>query len=369
MGFFLGLGCHGLTPDVGGLTHLHAALKTEILNHIEAYKTALHKLDDLGLVTNDSKRPVDASHHRLLSLHFENVQQRLIENTTLLTVLDKPALKQLKILIDTLSARVQNDKEALFCISQLRRLQPIDEDKPVATLLMTFSRGCGALLELMQLPESPCHSDGYHSESEQETDKSKDVIGRYAALYYQNRPRALEALDSLPDLQHATQLKAKILFSVVVLAFRICKNLREAKLRETLRSLHVDCKTSAAHILRTDLIRCLSSTADTFPLIDAENQVLALLCDTLKEYQCLETCMVLQRYVSNVTRVCWYIVNQDPPFELDTDFQTPVRLQPERHIRHHSSDRTSDIVRSYLWPGLLTRTSCAHKAVVVTNGT
>ncbi|KAF5307983.1 hypothetical protein FQR65_LT06551 [Abscondita terminalis] len=252
-----GLGCHGLTPDVTGLTHLHAALKTEIVHHIEAYKNALHKIDDLGLVSNDAKKPVDASHHRLLSLHFEDVQQRLIDNTTLLTVLDKPALKQLKILIDTLSVRVQNDKEALFCISQLKRLQPIDEDKPLATLLMTFTRGCGALLELMQVSESPCHSDGYHSESEQETDKSsKDAVGRYAALYYQSRPRALEALDSLPELQHATQLKAKILFSVVVLAFRICKNLREAKLRETMRSLHVDVRTSTAHVLRTDLMRC-----------------------------------------------------------------------------------------------------------------
>lgn len=46
----------------------------------------------------------------------------------------------------------------------------------------------------------------------------KDVIGRYASLYMQNRPRALEALDSQPELMHATQLKAKILFSVVVVS-------------------------------------------------------------------------------------------------------------------------------------------------------
>ncbi|KAK5645491.1 hypothetical protein RI129_006791 [Pyrocoelia pectoralis] len=364
-----GLGCHGLTPDVSGLTHLHVALKNEITSHIEAYKTVLHKLDDLGLVTNDSKKPVDASHHRLLSLQFEDVQQRLIDNTTLLTILDKPALKQLKILIETLSKRVQSDKEALFCISQLKRLQPIDENKPVATLLMTFTKGCGALLDLMQVSESPCHSDGYHSESEQEVDKRNDATDRYAALYYQNRPRALEALDSLPELQHATQLKAKILFSVVVLAFRTCKNLRESKLRESLRSLHVDERTSAAHIFRTHLMRCLASTAETFPLVDAERQVLALLCDTLKEYECLKTCAPLRAYVSNVTSVCWYIANQDPPYELDTDFQIPVRFQPERHLKHHSSDRLSNTVRAYLWPGLLSRSSFAHKAVVITNGT
>lgn len=116
------MGCHGLTADAGGLTHLHGALKAELSHHIEAYKSGLHKLDELGLTTNTLKKPVDASHHRLLSLHYEDVQQRLIDNTTLLTVLDKPTLKQLKVLIDTLTVRVQNDKEALFCISQLKRL-------------------------------------------------------------------------------------------------------------------------------------------------------------------------------------------------------------------------------------------------------
>lgn len=51
------------------------------------------------------------------------------------------------------------------------RLQPISDGKPVAAVLMSFSRGCGALLELMQIPDSPCNSDtGYHSEPEAEAD-------------------------------------------------------------------------------------------------------------------------------------------------------------------------------------------------------
>lgn len=44
------------------------------------------------------------------------------------------------------------------------------------------------------------------------------MVGRYGALYHQWRPRALEALDALPDLGQATQLKAKILFSIVVVS-------------------------------------------------------------------------------------------------------------------------------------------------------
>lgn len=118
---FLGLGCHGLTTDASGLTHLHAALKVELQHHIDAYKSALHRLDELGLVTNDTKKPIDASHQRLLSLNYDEVQQRLIDNTTLLTMLDKPVLKQLRPCIDTLGSRVQSDKEVLFCVSQLKR--------------------------------------------------------------------------------------------------------------------------------------------------------------------------------------------------------------------------------------------------------
>ncbi|XP_019865235.2 uncharacterized protein LOC109594456 [Aethina tumida] len=365
-----GLGCHGLTPDVSGLTHLHVALKTELQRHIDAYKSALHRLDELGVAASDTKKPVDASHQRLLSLHHSEVQQRLIDNKTLLTILDKPALKQLTPLIDMLATRVQNDKEALFCLSQLKRLQPIHEDIPVATALMSFSRGCGTLLELMHLPDSPCNSDtGYHSEPETEMEGGKDLVGRYATLYYQSRPRALEALDSLPDLVHATQLKSKILFSVVVLAFRTCKNLRESKLRETFRNLHVDGRSAAAENLRNDVMRCLAASPENFPLADAENQVLALVCDTLREYKCLESCMPLRRYVSEATKVAWTLVNQVPPFELDTDFQTPNRMRQEKHQRHHSSDRSSDAVKSYLWPALVLQNEYVFKAVVVTGGT
>lgn len=116
---FVGLGCHGLTQDASGLTHLHVALKTELQRHVDAYKNALHRLDEFG--ASNSKNPTDASHHRLLSLHYADVQQRLIDNKTLLTLLDKPALKQLGPLIETLATRVQNDKEALFCVSELKR--------------------------------------------------------------------------------------------------------------------------------------------------------------------------------------------------------------------------------------------------------
>nr|XP_022918602.1 uncharacterized protein LOC111427609 [Onthophagus taurus] len=363
-----GLGCHGLTQTASGLTHLHAALKSELQRHIETYKAVLHRLDELGLCTNDTKKPVDASHQRLLSLHHNEVQQRLIDNKTILTLMDKPALQQLKPLIEMLMERVQNDKEALFCVSQLKRMHSVVEDRPVAQLLMCFSRACSSVLELMQLPESPCHSDGYHSEPETDADREKDAVGRFASLYYQSRPRALESLDDLPDLTHANQLKSKILFSVVVLAFRTCRHLKDTKLRETFRNLHIDVRNSSANLLRSTITKCFATTFDTFPLSEIETQIRNLVCDTLQEYKCLDSCEGLRRYVAEVSRTVWFLINQDPPFELETNFTIPTKFRPDLHLKHHSSDRTSDNVKCYLWPALIQSGNCVHKAVVVTDG-
>lgn len=131
----------------------------------------------------------------------------------------------------------------------------------------------------------------------------------------------------------------------------------------------MDIRHTAAQQLRQEVMRCLATTSDTYPLDDAENQVLALVCDTLREYKCLETCMPLRRYVGDVTKVAWMMVNQVPPYELDTDFQTPVRMQPEKHQRHHTADRCSETVKAYLWPALMRQGCCLHKAVVITGGT
>lgn len=44
------------------------------------------------------------------------------------------------------------------------------------------------------------------------------VIRRYGNLYAQSRVDTLDALDSIPELEHAHDLKSKILFSAVVVS-------------------------------------------------------------------------------------------------------------------------------------------------------
>lgn len=118
-----GLGIHGLAADqTGALISLHIALKTELQRHIDTYKMALHKIDESNPVTKQN--PAQSSHQRLLAYNHSDIQQRLIDNKTLLTILDKPVLKQLSHLKENLSNRVQNDKEVLFCVGQIRRIDP-----------------------------------------------------------------------------------------------------------------------------------------------------------------------------------------------------------------------------------------------------
>lgn len=118
------MGVHGLTADqTNVLSSLHVALKAELQRHIDTYKAALQKLDELSPITVNQD-PAQSSHQRLLAISYSDIQQRLIDNKTVLTILDKPALKQLAQLVETLAQRVENDKDVLLCVGQIKRIDP-----------------------------------------------------------------------------------------------------------------------------------------------------------------------------------------------------------------------------------------------------
>lgn len=177
-----GLGIHGLRSDPSGaLAPLHGVLKTELQRHVDVYKTVLHKIEELSLVTMNPD-VAHSSHQRLLSISQANIQQRLIDNKTLLTSLDKSELKQLSELVQSLNERVQNDKKILFCVGEIRRIDAnlVNNNQSAAQLLMNFSLGCEIVLCIMGLYRTipaitgSCYcSDGYHSDS---TDSSSNSI-------------------------------------------------------------------------------------------------------------------------------------------------------------------------------------------------
>ncbi|XP_045780600.1 uncharacterized protein LOC123877768 [Maniola jurtina] len=379
-----GLGTHGLTADSSGtLISLHVAMKNELQRHVEVYKQALHKLEELSPVTVNQD-PASSSHQRLLALSHADVERRLIDNKGLLTIVDKPALRQLPTLVASLAARVESDKAVLACVGQIKRSDPtldLSDTRPVAGVLMSYSRGCAAVLSQMNeapivvetTPRSPTDSasDGYHSDSDdshQHPDRSK-LVSQYAAVWSRAADEVLPALAALDQLKPTPNLKYKIVFSIVVLSFRAAISLRDKRLNEVKSLLGCDSDdTPGASGFVAAAMRLLRNTAHTFPLGDAERTVVNQVVSTLREYPCLASCAALHALVASACRAAWALSLHSPPLRIDTDF-TPVVMNPEKHVRYSlgdSRERRSDLIKSFVWPALMDGNRCVFRAVVLT---
>ncbi|XP_068625691.1 uncharacterized protein [Battus philenor] len=376
-----GLGTHGLTADsCGALISLHVAMKNELQRHVEIYKQALHKLEELSPVTVQSA-PAASSHQRLLALAPADVERRLIDNKSLLTAVDKPALRQLPALVAALAARVDCDKAVLACLGQLKRGDPtldLSDTRPVAGVLMSYSRGCAALAALMAEGEAPgdapprshadSASDGYHSDSDdshQHPDRSA-LVAQYSAVWLKAAEEVLPALGALEQLQPTPHLKYKIVFSVVVLSFRAAISLRDKRLAEARALLggEDDSSPAAAGFIAA-ATRLMRSTAHSFPLGEAERTVVNQVVSTLREYPCLRACGALHALAAAGCRAAWTLSLHAPPLRIDTDF-TPVVMNPERHVRLDGSSLRSDLIKSFVWPALMDGNRCVFRAVVLT---
>ncbi|XP_060880536.1 uncharacterized protein LOC132952291 [Metopolophium dirhodum] len=192
------------------------------------------------------------------------------------------------------------------------------------------------------------------------------LVRCYGNLYSQARVEALEKLDVLPQLADATELKSKILFSVVVLAFRSTQAMLSLKKEQVKRLLFYPTPSGSAHVeLEASICSYLRRTVDTFDLTQCIEEVSSQLWATLYDYPCLKTCAGLHQYICDAVRLAWALVNQTPSFVLEYEQRSFKR---DLHVRYHSSDLESNQVRTYLWPALLEGQAgpCVHKAVVLT---
>ncbi|GLG95209.1 Uncharacterized protein GBIM_02240, partial [Gryllus bimaculatus] len=227
------------------------------------------------------------------------------------------------------------------------------------------------LASVASAPVSPC--GGALSGGER-------LVRCYANLYTSARVDALDALDNLPPLKDADELKSKILFSVVVLAFRAAQSLLLLKKDHVRRVLHIPPPTQtpagaslqsqapsdpAAVELELSVASYLRRTVDNFDLSKSCEEVLSQIWATLYDYPCLKNCPGLVQYVKDAVRLAWSLVNQTPPYVLEYEQRM---LRKDVHVRFHSSNQESDQIRTYLWPALLEGTGgpCVHKAVVIT---
>ncbi|XP_035721614.1 uncharacterized protein LOC118441395 isoform X1 [Vespa mandarinia] len=423
-----GLGKHGLVPSSlegstnttnSNLVPLPVVLKEQLEARIDAYKLAVHKLESFGKNTGVHK--VDqgvqaASHQRQLSLKYSEVQQRLIDNQSLLNTLEKAGNPyNLESLLVELKRRIEHDKEALRQWTALRKSIDLAGTKnpTLAANLLQFSKGCSLTLQLIcdggssmeKIYSSPIHfendyeeescSTGYHTDESRtpepvvvvankrhevfNREKSSQVLisgdlpverlsKRYSMLYAQAHLHTLDALDTLRPLNDAPELKAKILYSVVVLSWRLAGMVQTYRRLEALNILN-GTTTSVPSVANIEecIIRQLATSGAQSGVEEVAEQVINQLERTLYDLPCLKECTEIKRYASMCAGLAWVCLARNTPLVLDV--AQDIEFRKEVHLRHHSSSNPNGTrIKSVLWPGLREgyQGSCLHKAVVIT---
>lgn len=192
------------------------------------------------------------------------------------------------------------------------------------------------------------------------------LVRRYGSLYAQARVDTLDALDAIPQLRDADELKSKLLFSVVVLGFRSVQNSVNEMKAQVRRALQIPAQLSNdPRVLELDasVDDYLRANPDACDVSRNVEEVCAQIWATLYDYPCLKGCAGLTRYVRDCVRLAWALSVHGFALEFETR-----AFYRELHVRFHTSDHRSERIRTYLWPALLQapRGPCVHKAVVIT---
>ncbi|KZC10572.1 PREDICTED: uncharacterized protein LOC107188627 [Dufourea novaeangliae] len=425
-----GLGRHGLVSSSGhtcnsengtatNLVPLPVALKEQLENRIDAYKLAVHKLESFGkhARTHKADQGVQAaSHQRQLSLKYSEIQQRLIDNQSLLNTLEKVSdPSSLESLLSELKRRVEQDKEALRQWTALRRstLAGNTKNPALAASLLQFSRGCDLALQLMtqdslqvfhpdenladDYEEESSSSAGYHTDEScsptpeplvrngcelllrTDVNFSRFTYGevtaerlaeRYAALYGQAHLHTLDALDALEPLKDAADLKAKILYSVVVLSWRLAGITQTSRFAEALKIVNGTAAITAQSVtpgLEECVKRQLATSGARTGSREVAEQVVNQLERTLYDFPCLRGCVEVKNYAVACSSLAWACLARVTPLLLDV--AQPLEFRRELHVRHHASPNSNGTrIKTVLWPGLREgcQGPCLHRTIVLT---
>ncbi|XP_018363135.1 PREDICTED: uncharacterized protein LOC108761219 [Trachymyrmex cornetzi] len=424
-----GLGKHGLVPSsqtnisensvTPNLVPLPVALREELETRTEAYKLALHKIENFGkhAGTNKADQGVQAaSHQRQLSLKYSEIQQRLIDNQSLLNTLEKAGGPcSLENLLAELKRRVEQDKEALREWTALRKStsgSTNTKNPALAARLLQFSRGCALALQFMNEDklqvlhldenlgddyEEESSSAGYHTDESCSPTPEPVVTGincealnaeencsdltsanitveqlaeRYGALYAQANLHTLDALDALEPLKGASDLKAKILYSVVVLSWRLAGMVQTSRRLEALKILNGVTAAQTAEAspeLEECIKRQLATSGVQTGSREVAEQVVSQLERTLYDFPCLRGCAEVKSYATACSTLAWACLARSTPLVLDV--AQSLEFRREVHVRHHASpDPHGARIGSVLWPGLREgcQGPCLHRAVVLT---
>ncbi|XP_050398842.1 uncharacterized protein LOC126816400 [Patella vulgata] len=201
------------------------------------------------------------------------------------------------------------------------------------------------------------------------TKRPTELIRQYGNLYTDGRLDALDALDDLKDLEELSILKTKILFSIIVLAFRSAQEMIDSTRSQVYKTLNIPPDIAAHDTLSLDIQqhidRYLQQTFDRIDVTSSVKNVCEQIYETLFDYPCLRECEGLVQFVDECVQIALGLLIQNPPFVISySDFE----YKRDNHVRFHTSDPGSEIIKNYLWPCLLEGEGgrCVSKGYVVT---
>jgi hypothetical protein len=201
------------------------------------------------------------------------------------------------------------------------------------------------------------------------------LIRRYGNLYSEGRLDALDSLDDIPEMTTFDDLKGKLLLTILVLSFRNAhKNIAAIKSHiRHLLNIPAANSSDASVINNTmesreldDVISLyLRRTVDKFDLTRNYNEVCDRVWNTLYDFPSLRHCSGLLRYIDECVRLAWALSVQVQPFVINYEH---TAFNCDLHTRFHTSDPSSDCIKTVLWPTLTEGPSgpCVFKGVVVT---
>ncbi|XP_071511376.1 uncharacterized protein [Diadema antillarum] len=209
-----------------------------------------------------------------------------------------------------------------------------------------------------------------------------DLLYEYDKLFSNDRAEAWMSLKMMSEqgqFEDSDDLKDKVLFSVIVLAFRTSKNTLESIQGGVQQLVQVNPNkgrggdegnsqgrdNKVKEKIGSDLLQFLRQLGQGYDLTPLIEEVSKQLFTALYDYPKLKTSIELNRFIERSVSLSWRLGIQDPPLTIMYDSMT---FNPDMHQRAPGTNRKSSAVRSYLWPCLMEECTgqCVYRGVVIT---
>nr|XP_054766583.1 uncharacterized protein LOC129273555 isoform X1 [Lytechinus pictus] len=207
-----------------------------------------------------------------------------------------------------------------------------------------------------------------------------DLLYEYDKLFTNDRAEAWVSLNLMSEqkqFEDSDDLKDKVLFSVIVLAFRTAKNTLDSiqgGVQQLLMNSNKQANGDAGgnhgnnqskQKTNGELLQFLRRLGEGYDLGPLVKDVGKQLFTALYDYPKLKTSAELGRFIERCVSLAWRLTIQDPPLTITYDNMT---FTQDVHQRAPATNKRSTTIRSYLWPCLVEEGTgmCVYKGVVLT---